>query len=335
MTAPMFDKTLVEGSLSMISMTLCQYPELAGPTYRRDSTGDKQLRQQISDIIESIPAKIKLSAETPALPLIKKKSSKEMFKRSTSGLSSRTATPSFTLSPARSTRPRPTRGQQEIKVYHLSRSTGEPTHQALHPMCWRAMVNVSWFELAREYASHHGRRSAGKEKAARIEVQDVPRGSTPSADGGGTSPPNRPASAAAVSSEHSPFTAQYSQTRRSIGAANSELPRLRPKTPAIATPTADTPSSEESTRSRPGSRLSWFEDDSSFLGLAGPTGKKVEMSEENKAWVESVKEKVRQVSGERRIPPPDERNRFGDLGRVGGTKRLFRKAAENGAQGKR
>ncbi|EFY85566.1 GAS2 domain containing protein [Metarhizium acridum CQMa 102] len=350
----MFDKTLVEGSFVYDFDDSMSVSELAGPTYRRDSTGDKQLRQQISDIIESIPAKIKLSAETPAvnlnppdlqLPRIKKKSSKEMFKRSTSGLSSRTATPSFTLSPARSTRPRPTRGQQEIKVYHLSRSTGEPPIK-LFIRCVgehgeRVMVRVGggWADLSeylKEYASHHGRRSAGKEKAARIEVQDVPRGSTPSAMGAGSSPPNRPASAAAVSSEHSPVTPlNIRKTRRSIGAANSELPRLRPKTPAIATPTADTPSSEESTRSRPGSRLSWFEDDSSFLGLAGPTGKKVEMSEENKAWVESVKEKVRQVSGERRIPPPDERNRFGDLGRVGGTKRLFRKAAENGAQGKR
>jgi hypothetical protein len=59
------------------------------------------------------------------------------------------------------------------------------------------------------------------------------------------------------------------------------------------------------------------------------------MSEENKAWVESVKEKVRQVSGERRIPPPEERNRFGELGRVGGTKRLFRKGADNAPQGRR
>lgn len=350
----MFDRVLVEGSFVDDFDDSMSISEVAGATYRRESTGDKQLRQQISEIIESIPAKIKLSAETPAvnlnppdlqLPRMKKKPSKEMFKRSTSGLSSRTATPCFTLSPARSTRPRPTRGQQEIKVYHLSRSTGEPPIK-LFIRCVgehgeRVMVRVGggWADLSeylKEYASHHGRRSAGKEQAAKVQVQDVPRGSTPSAMGTGSSPPNRPTSAAPVLSEHSPVTPlNIRKTRRSICAANSELPRLRPKTPALATQPADTPSSEESTRSRPGSRLSWFEDDSSFLGLAGPTGKKVEMSEENKAWVESVKEKVRQVSGERRIPPPEERNRFGDLGRVGGTKRLFRKAADNGSQGKR
>ncbi|KHN95757.1 GAS2 domain containing protein [Metarhizium album ARSEF 1941] len=349
-----FDKTLADGSFVDDFDDSMSVSEVAGPTYRRESTGDKQLRQQISEIIESIPAKIKLAAETPAvnlnppdlqLPRIKKESSKEMFKRSTSGLSSGTATPSFTLSPARNTRLRAARGQREIKVYHLSRSTGEPPIK-LFIRCVgehgeRVMVRVGggWADLSeylKEYASHHGRRSAGKEKAAKIEVQDVPRGSTPSAPGTGSSPPNRPASAAAVSSEHSPVTPlNIRKTRRSIGAANSELPKLWPKTPAPATHPTDTPSSEESTRSRPGSRLSWFEDDGSFLGLAGPTGKKVEMSEENKAWVESVKEKVRQVSGERRIPPPEERSRFGDLGRVGGTKRLFRKAAELGSQGKR
>ena len=76
------------------------------------------------------------------------------------------------------------------------------------------------------------------------------------------------------------------------------------------------------------------------MGLSGPKGKRVEMSDENKAWVESVKEKVRLASGERRVPPlaaassaqPDEPNgnkgRFGELGKVGGTKRLFRKSED-------
>lgn len=38
--------------------------------------------------------------------------------------------------------------------------------------------------------------------------------------------------------------------------------------------------------------FSWVEDDSLFLGFVGLFGKCVEMSEENKVWVESVKEKV-------------------------------------------
>lgn len=335
------DQSFVDDFDDTLSMS-----EITGPIFRRESSSDQQLRQQISEIIESIPAKIKLSADPPSvnlnppdlhLPRLKKKPSKEPFKRSASSLSamsSRTATPSFTLSPAKNARPRHQRGQQEIKVYHLSRSTGEPPIK-LFIRCVgergeRVMVRVGggWADLSeylKEYATHHGRRSAGSEKA-RVEVRDVPRVPSGLVPNTGSSPP-RPASAAAESSPIMPLNVR--KTRRSMGTANGEAPRLRPKTPAGPSRATDNPpSSEESARSRSSSRLSWVEDDSSFLGLAGPTGKKIEMSEENKAWVESVKEKVRLVSGERRASGTEDRNRLGDLGRVGGTKRLFRKAED-------
>ncbi|KAF7542615.1 hypothetical protein G7Z17_g11423 [Cylindrodendrum hubeiense] len=309
---------------------------------RRGSAGDQQLQQQISQIISTIPAKIKLSNELPAinlnppdlqLPRLRKKSSIEPFRRSASGLSSRAGTPSFTLSPAKNSRPR-NRGQQEIKVYHLSRSTGEAPIK-LFIRCVgeqgeRVMVRVGggWADLGeylKEYASHHKRRSAAG-KNTKVEVQEQPH-VQPSGrrSNMGSSPAGRPASAL----ELSPMTPlAVRKTRRSVGALASESPRLFPKTPVVTAPAADEgPSSEESNRSRSSSRLSWAEDDSSFLGLAGPTGKKVEMSEENKAWVESVKEKVRLASGEHRVVSSGE-NRFGELGKVGGTKRLFRKNEE-------
>jgi hypothetical protein len=63
-----------------------------------------------------------------------------------------------------------------------------------------------------------------------------------------------------------------------------------------------------------------------MLGLAGPKSKPVEMSEESRAWVESVKEKVRLASGERKPSGgASDPKRFGDMGKVGSTKRLFRK----------
>lgn len=310
---------------------------------RRESTGDQQLRAQICQIIESIPAKIKLSTEPPAinlnppdlqLPRLKRKPSMDPFKRNNSALSTRTVTPSFTLSPAKYSRPRPHRGQQEIKVYHLSRSTGEAPIK-LFIRCVgehgeRVMVRVGggWADLSeylKEYASHHGRRSSGRDKA-KVEVHDLQRGSTPQMSSFGSSPPSRPASVAAERPPLTPLNVR--KTRRSVGAVNSEAPRLlRPKTPAPSTLlTQETPPSGGSGRSRSSSRLSWVEDDSSFLGLAGPTGRKIEMSEENKAWVESMKERVRIASGEMKLPPTlEEKKRFGELGKVGGTKRLFRK----------
>ncbi|EEU44320.1 uncharacterized protein NECHADRAFT_48840 [Fusarium vanettenii 77-13-4] len=311
--------------------------EYTGPFDRRGSTGDQQLQQQISQIIESIPAKIKLSTELPKvnlnppdlqLPRVRKRPSVEPFRRSASNLSSRAGTPSFTLSPAKNARVR-NRGQQEIKVYHLSRSTGEAPIK-LFIRCVgeqgeRVMVRVGggWADLGeylKEYANHHKRRSAGASNAKVEVLPDVP---VTRRSNFGSSPTSRPHSALEMS-PMSPLAVR--KTRRSVGAMSSEVPRLHPRTPAVAPVQGeDGPSSEESNRSRSSSRLSWGEDESSFLGLAGPSGKKVEMSEENKAWVESVKEKVRIASGERKISSSSQ---FGELGKVGGTKRLFKRTED-------
>lgn len=180
-------------------------------------------------------------------------------------------------------------------------------------------------EYLKAYATHHGRRSTGPDKT-KIEVRGVPRTSSGLMTSLGSSPP-RARPAAPDSSPVTPLTIH--KTRRAAGTTNNETQRLRPKTPADASRSTDNaPSSEESVRSRTSSRFSWEDDDSSFLGLAGPTGKKVEMSDESRAWVESITEKVRLASGERRSSGADDRGRFGELGKVGGTKRLFRKTEE-------
>ncbi|OHF02839.1 GAS2 domain-containing protein [Colletotrichum orchidophilum] len=310
------------------------------------SREDDHLRQQISDILESIPANIKLARATPKVDLNPpppdlpakrlKKPSRETMRRSASAMSmtsrtsSRATTPWLTLAPAYAKNPRPRRPQngQDVRVYHLSRSTGEAPIKLLIRCVGehgeRVMVRVGggWADLGeylKEYATHHGRRSAGPVDTAEIKVQDLPRASSRAAN---SSPPSRPAS----SLEMSPMTPlNVRKARKSFGAGDvgSSAPRLLPNTPAVP-PIPDkftpTPSSEDSNRSRSSSHISWEEDESSFLGLAGPTGRKVEMSEENRAWVESVKEKVRAASGETRKP-----SEFGDMGKVGGTKRVFRK----------
>jgi hypothetical protein len=79
--------------------------------------------------------------------------------------------------------------------------------------------------------------------------------------------------------------------------------------------------------------MDWTEEDSS-LGLAGPKAKKVVISEKDQEWVESMKEKVKLASAEKerrnrereRLERERERKTsFGEIGQVGGTKRLFRK----------
>ncbi|KAK2027262.1 GAS2 domain-containing protein [Colletotrichum zoysiae] len=314
-------------------------------TPRESNASDDHLRQQISDILDSIPANIKLARATPNvdlnppppdLPSRKlRKPSRETIRRTGSSMSmasrasSRAPTPWLTLAPAYAKNPRPRRSQSrnDIRVYHLSRSTGEAPIK-LFIRCVgehgeRVMVRVGggWADLGeylKEYATHHGRRSTGPVETAKVEVQDVPRASSHAAN---SSPPSRPASAL----EMSPMTPlNVRKSRKSFGAGDisgPSVPRLLPNTPAVP-PIPDkytTPSSEDSNRSRSSSHISW-EEEGSFLGLAGPTGRKVEMSEESRAWVESVKEKVRLASGESRGT-----SQFGDMGKVGGTKRLFRK----------
>ncbi|RFU72311.1 gas2 domain containing [Trichoderma arundinaceum] len=303
-------------------------PDVPGPAFRRESAGEQQLRLQISQIIESIPAKIKLTNGTSGinlnppdlqLPRLRKKPSKEPIKRSTSGMSTRTATPSFTLSPVKQ-RTR-SKGHYPIRVYHLSRSDSEAPIK-LFIRCVgehgeRVMVRVGggWADLSeylKEYASHHGRRSNGKEKA-KIEV--IPRTSNAPAN---SSPPSRPPTVAA---EERPSVSPGAARKSRRSSVNNSL---RPKTPVTpGQPVEGTPPSEGSAVSRPSSRLSWVEDESSFLGLAGPRAKKVEMSEESKAWVESIKEKVRMASVTDRKPND---KKFGEMGKVGGTKRVFRRA---------
>lgn len=343
--------------------------EAVGQVARHDSpskmsvaSADDQLQQQISEILDSIPARIRLTSEPSAINLnppdfsmpasrhkVKPDSFPPRSYSSLSNRSSRAGTPSFTLAPAKTSRPRHQRGNQEIKLYHLSRSNGEPPIK-LFIRCVgdngeRVMVRVGggWADLGeylKEYASHHGRRGG----EAKVEVRDLPRIST--ASRAGSSPPSRPASAMDMSSPVTPLNVR--KARRSIGSsAGDDLKAARqplPKTPLANAAAADdnTPPSSGSSRSRSSSRLSWTEEDSS-LGMAGPKSKHIEMSEENKAWVESVKEKVRIASGDQRAAlgkspaavgratTPDPKllpdGKFGELGKVGSTKRVFRRQA--------
>ncbi|KAI1415177.1 hypothetical protein F5Y13DRAFT_156810 [Hypoxylon sp. FL1857] len=298
---------------------------------------DEQLHQQISDILESIPAKIRFK-RTPGvnlnppdfqLPSRPKSKSSDNTRRSHSSLSSRggtpsfsrSGTPSFMLAPAREPRPR-TKSSQGIRVYHLTRPTGEPPLKLLiRPVGEngeRVMVRIGggWADLGeylREYAIHHSSKSKGEGK---VDIRDLPA----MPNGLGSSPSSRPGSAMGGS----PLTPlAVRKTRKSQG---EEGAQKFPRTPfSNNKQETDTPPSETSARSRASSYIGWDEEDSS-LGLAGPKGKKVDMSDESRAWVESVKEKVRIASGEL-VAPPEQRldTKFGEMGKVGGTKRLFRK----------
>ncbi|KAI0909047.1 hypothetical protein F4823DRAFT_625175 [Ustulina deusta] len=323
------------------------------------TSDDDHLQKQLRELLETIPAKIELKKRginlNPPdlqLPSWPKPRHSDPSRRPTSALSSRadsragtpsysrSGTPSFMLAPVRDTRPR-SMSSQGIRLYHLSRSGEMPIKlfiRCVGEQNERVMVRVGggWSDLGeylRDYAIHHGSRSKGEGK---VEVTDAVISKRV-----GSSPSSRPGSA--LGSPMTPLTVR--KTRRNPG--EEGVPKV-PRTPlaeaASLQENANTPASEASVRSRASSYIDWDEEDSA-LGLAGPKAvKRREISDESRVWIESVKQKVRLASGERvatsasseqlrSLQPSQMRgqqkkipdDRFGEIGKAGSTKRLFRK----------
>ncbi|KAI0865716.1 hypothetical protein F4860DRAFT_500343 [Xylaria cubensis] len=320
---------------------------------------DDHLQKQLRELLETIPAKIELkkrgiNLNPPDLQLPSRPKPRypDSSRRPTSALSSRpesrigtpsysrSVTPSFMLAPVRDARQRST-SSQGIRLYHLSRSGEVPIKlfiRCVGEQNERVMVRVGggWSDLGeylRDYAIHHGSRSKGEGK---VEVTDAVRT--------GSSPASRPTSRpnSALGSPMTPLAIR--KTRRNLG--EEGIPKA-PRTPlskaSALQENANTPASEASVRSRASSHVDWDEEDSS-LGLAGPkAARRREISDESRAWIENVKHKVRLASGERltasasseqlRPSQPSQTNvrqrkslgGFGEIGKAGSTKRLFRK----------
>ncbi|KAK2628765.1 hypothetical protein QTJ16_001868 [Diplocarpon rosae] len=331
------------------------------------ANSDEHMQQQISSLLESIPARIRLTSESdgtsPSSHSLRPQRSRRSITpsaRSSSSMSnhstSRAPTPSFTLTPAygkTSSRIRPPSNNPEIKLYHLSRSTGEAPIKLFVRLVGehgeRVMVRVGggWADLGeylKEYASHHGRRvGSTRESGDKIEIQDLPprKISSSSTMTHGRSSP-APLSQSVLERERpgSSLSLYARKTRTSLGESSPDSATTRPRISKVRAPSTPLPTttarrsyetppsvtpSPETGRS---SRMSWSDEDSN-LGLAGPKSKRVVISERDQEWVESMKEKVRLASAEKAKGKPGggkgEGSSFGEIDKVGGTKRLFRK----------
>lgn len=323
-------------------------------------TSADDLERKISDILDTIPAHIRLTshngadARNPrASRTVSSKGSKGYLRavRSVSGLKS----PELTLSPVKQELDSANtlsgrrsmaslRGDNDIRMYHLTQPGKE------HPVKLfirrvgesgeRVMVRVGggWADLGeylRQYAEHHGRRTASN---GQFEILGLEIGaSDPS--------PGRPDSVASrrdrrVSSGTqvtSPMTTPNRPPTRAALASNEApppMPNFSP-TPTSSNENSATPPSTDS------SRRSWRGDE---VGLAGPKSKRIDLSNERMEWVEGMMKQARSVSGnllpqnnmpqiqgERGESRSESRTgvrgqksyEFGDLGKVGGTKRIF------------
>ncbi|KAF2431961.1 hypothetical protein EJ08DRAFT_157793 [Tothia fuscella] len=292
------------------------------------------LEEQISTILESIPAPIRLRSGPAADASDVKPRGAQRTSSAMSNYTRRSATPSLnpryaalpqiTLAPA----PKRESKDPDIKVYHLSQP-GKDKPIKLHVRRVgengeRVMVRVGggWADLGeylRGYAEHHGRRAVSEGK---VEVL----GLTNTANDSVTPNPRRTSLVSSIGS-----SAFGGTTNNDSFADGSRSPT--PSFPINIT-NADTPRNSADEISTPisaaafgsaGSRRSlsglWDGGDVSLAGPAAASKKgKGDLSEERKLWVESVVEQAKNT-----VLPGNRKVEFGDLGKKGGTRRLFLK----------
>ena len=295
---------------------------------------EDQLTARISSILTNIPARIRLTSgletdvsERQQSTLLTGTAIADTLSPPPTLDRAQSSTPSITLGPAfpKVSKSRPNTGESDIKLYHLHQPGKEAPIKLYVRLVGeggeRVMVRVGggWADLAeylKEYASHHGRRSISEGK---FEIKGLPS--------------SHPSSSAAAlvgrsSGRSTPTSRPGSPTARPSSALNMRKLRLSsnsgtPSTPDLPTRSYDmTPGSADSfvSSARSSSRRpSWAEDDGP-LGLAGPKSKNTIISPGKKAWVNGMLNQARKASGEKNRAGAGD---FGDLGKIGGTKRVF------------
>ena len=346
---------------------------------QKPSSSAEELDRKISDILTTIPAHIRLTSETGA-DARNRKSARGVTKKGSKGFLravpslSRMKSPELTLSPVKQDfdsanglsgrRSAAANGDNDIKLYHLTQPGKEqPLKLSIRRVGKngeRVMVRVGggWADLGeylRQYAEHHGRRTAsnGELELMGLEVKNTE--SSPIRPESVVSKRDRRVSSGVKDSPN--FTPTKST---GVGVSTDEAPPPQPN--FITTPAGSRETSSPSTGS---SRASWKGNE---VGLAGPTSKKLDLSEKKMEWVEGMMKQARTVSGtllpqtsnqnmraesrgesrgesrsesrtaarkshlDPRNLQPDARKSqsdlrkqadFGDLGKVGGTKRIF------------
>ncbi|KAI4179015.1 MAG: hypothetical protein LQ346_007295 [Caloplaca aetnensis] len=301
------------------------------PTVSPTKSIDDELEARINSILTDIPAEIHLSRNTDltsdrvvqspasrAAKLMKNSATPRLVRSQTLAPSS----PTMTLTATNQKSGQPQNGESEIKLYHLH----QPGKQAPIKLFVRlvgeggerVMVRIGggWADLAeylKEYVIHHGRRTVSD---GRFDIQGLPRSlsSSPATNLGSLAntqtPRSRPDSA---NSER--FSSGATSRARRFSTSVSDFPSGLGDVPS--SPDDVRPNSRDSNAS---SGRSWVGDDSPSLGLAGPKSRKATVSPNKQAWVNTMMEKARNGSNEKKKPS---RNAFGDLGIMGGTKRLF------------
>jgi hypothetical protein len=279
------------------------------------------LEEQISNILDSIPAPIRLTAG-PSANSTEIKTRHNRQPRSRAATPSLQTVPTLTLAPAEeATTRKPGANDPDIKLYHLSQpGKDKPLKLFIRRVGEngeRVMVRVGggWADLGeylRGYAEHHGRRTASD---GRVEVFGL-------VGDPATSPVVAPTGrrASLASSIGSPAVANTSLFGE-LSDARSPTPSFSLNNTPRVTEDNMTPRSSSAMGSQRGSPAPWEMSDVSLAGPAHRATKKGEMSEEKKQWVEDIVEQAK-------ASVPNRKVEFGDLGKKGATRRVFLKGGK-------
>ncbi|USP80961.1 hypothetical protein yc1106_08235 [Curvularia clavata] len=339
---------------------------------QKTANSAEDLERKISDILTTIPAHIRLtSGPGPNAPEVKPARSltakgSRTYLRAARSVSNFKA-PELTLSPAKSEfdlhnapsgrrSAAAARGDNDIKLYHLTQPGKEQPIKLFIRRVGengeRVMVRVGggWSDLGeylRQYAEHHGRRTAseGKFEVLGLEVKNSDHS------------PSRPESVMSRRERRtsvgfpyaSPSTTPTKSSGLGVGISTDEAPPLM----SSFHPSTPDRTEEPAIPSTTSSRSSW---QGKEVGLAGPKAKKLDLSDDKLEWIEGMMKQARTVStsaastdrpvsqrGERPVTSGGSRpgsragpggalggkkTEFKDLGKVGGTRRLFMKGAK-------
>ena len=268
---------------------------------------DDQLEARISSILTSIPAHIRLtSGPEPDAPEVTRFSPfsglKTLASRTPVSRLNRaqTSSPIMTLAPAqpKTSKSRSQSGEPEVKLYHLHQAGKDIPIKLFVRLVGeageRVMVRIGggWADLA-EYLKEYATHHGRRAVSdSRFDIQGLPS---------------------------SPLASQVSPTSRPVTPSSTGPPAVRrQQTTPGQFETPHTPASDPPLR--PASQTSWTEEDSPSLGPAGPKTKRVDISPRKQAWVDEMLDQARQSGTEQ----------FGDMGKVGATKRVFLKSKTDG-----
>ncbi|KAL8947258.1 MAG: hypothetical protein Q9222_006444, partial [Ikaeria aurantiellina] len=270
---------------------------------------EDRLEARISSILTDIPANIQLARSSDvkgsalsqsAAVLESSNSRKSPTPRLARAQTSAPSPPAMTLTPANPKTSRAPNGEPDIKLYHLHQA-GQGPPIKLHVRLVgdsgeRVMVRIGggWADLAeylKEYAIHHGRRTVS---GSSFDIRGLPSSQsnspvpTLSSLNGSQTPTNH--------SDHPGATRSTSGMMAHRRVSNGSIEPSSPVGRSFIS-SDFRPTSRDSNAS---SKHSWTGDDSPSLGLAGPKSRKATVSPNKQAWVDTMVEKARSGSSDKK-----------------------------------